>query len=85
MIASCGIDRRLILWISQDGGEFRHEVLQKVRVHNSVFRLFQAEGTLWHVSWSPCGTMLSVSGEDNKISLWKQGLQNIWTELKDDA
>lgn len=45
-------------------------VLRRLLFHPaSIFEQFlpQAHGALWHVSWSVCGTILSVSGEDNKV------------------
>ncbi|ETN71701.1 hypothetical protein NECAME_14127 [Necator americanus] len=50
--------------------------------------LATTDGVLWHVSWSMCGTILSVSGEDNKVStditLWKENLQGQWHKMEDN-
>ncbi|PAV57761.1 hypothetical protein WR25_11381 [Diploscapter pachys] len=74
IIASCGQDRNAILWKCNDinKGEWVPKLLEK------------DEGALWHVSWSQCGTILSVSGEDNKIVLWKENLQNQWQKIENE-
>lgn len=70
-IASCGQDQMVILWRCNENGEWNAKLLEK------------AHGALWHVSWSVCGTILSVSGEDNKIVLWKENLQGQWQKMDD--
>lgn len=72
-IASCGQDRRVIIWRCKnlDINEWETRELQ-------VF-----DDVLWHVSWSLCGTVLAVSGGDNKISLWKENLQKQWVQISE--
>ncbi|KJH43681.1 WD domain, G-beta repeat protein [Dictyocaulus viviparus] len=70
-IASCGQDQAVILWRCNEHSEWDAKLLEK------------AQGALWHVSWSMCGSILSVSGEDNKIVLWKENLQGQWQKLED--
>ncbi|KAK6748439.1 hypothetical protein RB195_001206 [Necator americanus] len=71
-IASCGMDQAVILWRCGESGEWTAKLLEKT------------DGVLWHVSWSMCGTILSVSGEDNKITLWKENLQGQWHKMEDN-
>ncbi len=33
---------------------------------------------VWRVSWSVTGNILAVSGGDNKVTLWKESLDNEW-------
>jgi protein transport protein SEC13 len=33
---------------------------------------------VWRVSWSITGNILSVAGGDNKVTLWKEGLDSEW-------
>ncbi|VDM57532.1 unnamed protein product [Angiostrongylus costaricensis] len=70
-IASCGQDQAVILWKYSKNGEWTAKLLEKTKE------------ALWHVSWSMCGSILSVSGEDNKIVLWKENLQGQWQKMED--
>lgn len=36
------------------------------------------DAVVWRVSWSLSGNVLAVSGEDNKVSLWKENLRGEW-------
>ncbi|GMT26276.1 hypothetical protein PFISCL1PPCAC_17573 [Pristionchus fissidentatus] len=73
-IASCGEDRSVLLWRCRGTGEGEWSCKQ----------LELAEGALWHVSWSQCGSILAVSGEDNKIAYWKENLQREWIRSADE-
>ncbi|CAH1784700.1 unnamed protein product [Owenia fusiformis] len=72
IIASCSQDCRVIIW-SNDGtsNNWTSKVLHKF---NDV---------VWHVSWSVTGNILAVSGGDNKVSLWKETLENQWVCVSD--
>ncbi|KAJ1375098.1 Nuclear pore complex protein 20 [Parelaphostrongylus tenuis] len=70
-IASCGLDQNVILWRCNENGEWTAKLLEKTR------------GAIWHVSWSLCGSILSVSGDDNKIVFWKENLQGEWYRMSD--
>lgn len=72
-IASCGQDRKTIIWrcSNVDSGQW------------SACELGTFGDVLWHVSWSLCGTILAVSGGDNKVSLWKENLQHAWVRISD--
>ncbi|KAI9804307.1 MAG: GTPase-activating protein S13 [Piccolia ochrophora] len=40
------------------------------------------ESVLWRVSWSLSGNVLAVSGQDNVVGLWKEGLKGGWECVK---
>uniref|UniRef100_A0A914YZ79 Protein SEC13 homolog n=1 Tax=Panagrolaimus superbus TaxID=310955 RepID=A0A914YZ79_9BILA len=73
-IASCGVDRRLVVWKCND--------LDKKLWSSQVLHVF--DDIIWHVSWSLCATMLAVAGADNKVSLWQERTPNKWTEISSD-
>jgi len=72
-IASCSQDQRVIIWSNND--------LDTSDWTSHILHTF--EDVVWHVSWSLCGTILAVSGGDNKISLWKQNLEGQWICISD--
>jgi len=74
VIASCSQDRRVIIWTC-DGGAAGTTWTPKT--------LHAFEDVVWHLSWSVSGNMLAVSGGDNKVSLWKEGLDGLWTCVSD--
>jgi protein transport protein SEC13 len=63
-LASCD-QNGVVLVSSQDqlGGEWQTKELQQ-----------PSSGVVWRVSWSITGNVLAVSGGDNRVSLWKQSL-----------
>lgn len=72
-IASCSQDGRVIIW-SNDGGatsQWTSTLLHKF------------DDVVWHVSWSLTGDILAVSGGNNKVSLWKEGVDGTWTRISD--
>ncbi|EIW71941.1 hypothetical protein TREMEDRAFT_41427 [Tremella mesenterica DSM 1558] len=38
---------------------------------------------VWRVSWSLAGNILAVSCADGKVSLWKEGVDNVWECVSD--
>ncbi|CAI5447999.1 unnamed protein product [Caenorhabditis angaria] len=70
-IVSCGVDGNLVLYRSKniETDDWQSKLLEKDT--NSLF----------HVSWSPCGTFLSVSGDSNAISIWRENLQGQWMKV----
>nr|CAB3265928.1 protein SEC13 homolog [Phallusia mammillata] len=72
-IASCSQDGRVIIWTCDEttGSKFLPKVLHKF------------DDVVWHVSWSITGDILAVSGGNNKISLWKEGVNGEWTRISD--
>jgi len=71
VVASCGQDRRVIIWTLREGGSWVPKVLHTF------------EDVVWHVSWSVSGNILAVSGGDNKVSLWKENLDESWQCISD--
>ena len=65
-IASCGQDRKVIIWSQRDGGCWVPKILHSF------------EDVVWHVSWSVSGNILAVSGSDNKVGVMSnfQGVPN---------
>ncbi len=37
---------------------------------------------VWRISWSPSGNILAVSCGDNRITLWKEGVDG-WLQVSD--
>lgn len=72
-IASCGQDKKVIIWRCSNVDQ---------RKWNAI-PIEEFDDALWHVSWSLCGRILAVSGGDNKISLWRENLQNQWIRISD--
>jgi protein transport protein SEC13 len=67
LLASCGIDKRVVLWTSIDGGTWQPSVLTT------------ADDVVWHVSWSLCASMLAVAAGDNKVRAWRAHLaMHVW-------
>lgn len=66
LIASCSQDRRVIIWSSEDNLNWTPTVLNTF------------DDVVWNVSWSLTGNILSVSGGDNKVSLWRENNEGQW-------
>ncbi|KAL9101465.1 MAG: hypothetical protein Q9163_003280 [Psora crenata] len=67
-IASCSQDKTVRIWTCtpDNPNEWKATVLN-------------FDAMLWRVSWSLSGNVLAVSGDDNRVSLWKEGLNGEWT------
>ncbi|CRK94492.1 CLUMA_CG007998, isoform A [Clunio marinus] len=72
-IASCSQDRRVIIWSTEDMTTWTPHILNTF------------DDVVWNVSWSLTGNILGVSGGDNKISLWKENNDGIWTCISQDT
>lgn len=72
MIASCSQDRRVIIWTND--GTSNTWTPRELHTFDDV---------VWHVSWSVTGSILAVSGGDNKVSLWKESLDGQWVCISD--
>lgn len=72
-IASCSQDRRVIIWNTEDLSTWTPTILNTF------------DDVVWNVSWSLTGNILGVSGGDNKISLWKENNDGIWSCISEDA
>ncbi|CAL2042006.1 unnamed protein product [Caenorhabditis brenneri] len=70
-IVSCGIDGNLVLFRTAniETDEWKSKLLEK------------APCPLYHASFSPCGSFLSVSGDDNMITIWRENLQGQWIKV----
>jgi len=66
-IASCSQDGTVVIW-TQD-----HNSTNWVK---KVLPKFP--DVVWRVSWSITGNILAVAGGDNKVTLWKEGLDSEW-------
>ncbi|KAG5671574.1 hypothetical protein PVAND_001767 [Polypedilum vanderplanki] len=72
-IASCSQDRRVIIWSTEDFALWTPTILNTF------------DDVVWNVSWSLTGNVLGVSGGDNKIFLYKENNDGIWSCISEDA
>lgn len=72
-IASCSQDRRVIIWTSDDA----------ISWNSTALHTF--DDVVWNVSWCLYGNVLSVSGGDNKVTVWKQSLEGNWQCISSDV
>ena len=72
-IASCSQDRRVIIWNTDDLSTWTPTILNTF------------DDVVWNVSFSLTGNILGVSGGDNKISLWKENNDGVWSCISEDA
>jgi protein transport protein SEC13 len=71
VVASCSEDKKVIIW-TQTGGagnEWKATLLHEF------------EAPVWRVSWSLTAQMLAVSSGDNDVSLWRAGLDGVWSQM----
>eukprot|EP00521_Asterionellopsis_glacialis_P007966 CAMPEP_0195281164 /NCGR_PEP_ID=MMETSP0707-20130614/597_1 /TAXON_ID=33640 /ORGANISM="Asterionellopsis glacialis, Strain CCMP134" /LENGTH=347 /DNA_ID=CAMNT_0040340023 /DNA_START=106 /DNA_END=1149 /DNA_ORIENTATION=- len=71
VVASCSEDRRVIIWTQTNGAgqEWKPTLLHTF------------DSPVWRLSWSVTGHMLAVSSGDNDVTLWKSGLDGVWTQM----
>ncbi|KAI5804395.1 WD40-repeat-containing domain protein [Geopyxis carbonaria] len=68
-IATASQDKSVIIWTSETpAGPWTKKVLPMDTV-------------VWRVSWSLSGNVLAVSGNDNKVTLWKETLKGEWEKV----
>eukprot|EP00013_Stygamoeba_regulata_P003264 CAMPEP_0177628674 /NCGR_PEP_ID=MMETSP0447-20121125/257_1 /TAXON_ID=0 /ORGANISM="Stygamoeba regulata, Strain BSH-02190019" /LENGTH=318 /DNA_ID=CAMNT_0019129937 /DNA_START=75 /DNA_END=1031 /DNA_ORIENTATION=+ len=67
-IASCCQDGRVIIWSKSD----KSSAWAKQELHSFG-------GPVWRLSWSVTGNILAVCSGDNKVSMWKEGLDDKWS------
>ncbi|KAF6780222.1 hypothetical protein AHF37_00252 [Paragonimus kellicotti] len=96
MIASCGQDGRVIVWVSTSSTN-PNAVHHGATLEPSEYAqrpggtswlpivLHTYSDVVWHVSWSITGNILAVSGGDNKVTLWKETLEGNWIALSEIA
>ena len=71
IIASCSEDRQVYIWKQkQKDGEWTKFPLTK-----------PFDAPVWRVSWSTTGNILAVASGDHKVTLWKQALDETWTQI----
>ncbi|XP_078465858.1 protein SEC13 homolog isoform X2 [Lampetra planeri] len=72
-IASCAQDGRVYVWRCEDpsGSSWVAKLLHKFG------------DVVWHVSWSITGSILAVSGGDNRVTLWQESQQGQWVCVSD--
>lgn len=71
-IASCCQEGQVIIWTNEGNStKWVSKLLHKF------------DDVVWHVSWSLTGDILAVSGGDNKVTLWKEGLDGQWDCISD--
>ncbi|KAI9839950.1 MAG: hypothetical protein M1819_000142 [Sarea resinae] len=70
-IASASQDKTVRIWTTDPSrpGEWSSTVLN-------------FESVVWRVSWSLSGNVLAVSGDESKVSLWKENLRGVWECVK---
>ncbi|KAF1759056.1 hypothetical protein GCK72_015516 [Caenorhabditis remanei] len=70
-IVSCGLEGNLVLYRNSniETDEWKSKLLEK------------SPCPLYHASFSPCGSFLSVSGDDNMITIWRENLQGQWIKV----
>lgn len=68
-IASCGQDRRVIIW--------KYDL--SANKWDAVKCLDDFQDVVWHVSWSITGNILATSGGDSKVTLYKETFSGDWT------
>uniref|UniRef100_A0A7S0G7X6 Protein SEC13 homolog n=1 Tax=Rhodosorus marinus TaxID=101924 RepID=A0A7S0G7X6_9RHOD len=76
-IASCGQDKRVVLWTRDDTDNEWHPV-----------ELSQFAAPVWSVSWSLTGNILGVASGNDEVTLWKEELDGSWkniTEIMDSG
>ncbi|TMS38122.1 hypothetical protein L596_004917 [Steinernema carpocapsae] len=74
-IASCGLDKRVIIWRSKNLDNPKSWT-------QTVLPLF--EDVVNGVSWSLFGSVLAISCGDNKVSLWHEQAPDDWVQMASD-
>lgn len=73
-IASASQDKTAIIWTSTVPANGEPAVWQK--------KVLQFDSVVWRVSWSLSGNALAVSGQDNKVTVWKENLKGEWEKTR---
>ncbi|KAJ3333696.1 GTPase-activating protein S13, partial [Kappamyces sp. JEL0680] len=74
-LASCSQDKSVLIW-TQDGPD--EPWVKKPLGPPGTF-----SDVIWRVSWSLAGNLLAVACGDNKITLWKEGVDGEWAMVGD--
>lgn len=67
-IASCGQDGCVLIWTKPENSDNWSQ--QKLQTN--------FEEVVWRISWSNPGNILSVCSGDNRVTLWKEGIEQDW-------
>lgn len=95
-IASCSEDRTLVIWKQTPSGSSSSGRVGVAGAGGGsgvaggggvglglwepqVVKTFDAP--VWRVSWSVTGNVLAVSTGDHKVTLWKQSVDETWTQI----
>jgi len=73
VVASCSEDSKVLIWTSEKKEDDDED-------WNCIL-LNEFEGPVWKVSWSLTAQLLAVSSGDSDVSLWKQGLDGVWSQM----
>lgn len=68
-IASGSQDKQVLIWTQKA----KDEPWEVTKLRGEPF-----PDVVWRLSWSLSGNILAVSGGDNKVTLWKEGLKGAW-------
>lgn len=71
LVASCSEDRSVYIWKKNENNQEPWT--------SQLLHLFDAP--VWRVSWSITGNVLAVSTGDHKVSLWKQSVDESWSQI----
>jgi len=74
IVASCSEDRTVIIWT-----ENTTEGSADTGWTPALLHTFEAP--VWRLSWSITGNILAVSSGDNNVTLWKQQLDKVWSQV----
>jgi len=75
IVASCSEDRTVIIWKQEVGEEDGDTKKWSPTV------LHKFDDPVWRVSWSITGNILAVSSGDSTVTLWKEGLDGMWSQV----
>jgi len=71
IIASCSQDGTVIIWTQEDA-----------KANWVPHHLPKMTEVVWRVSWSVTGNILAVASGDNKVTLWKEGVDGVWKQIE---
>ncbi len=71
IVASCSEDRTVIIWTQKGGlgNEWNGVVLNTF------------DDPVWKLSWNMTGSILAVSSGDSSVTLWKQNMHEVWSQV----